>query len=156
MCSCAILERVSQMRVAGIALIVLACVGRDLHGQSLTVFVRDSAGQAIQQASLSLVDSAGRVVATTRTALGGLAQLDHLAPGSYRVMARRFGFLPRFSSFVRIGRADTVAVKITLDRMHLILEEVNVVSNAGPDEPHLPTAVADHTTRLRDARRRTA
>ena len=140
-CSCAIRKRVSQMRVAGIALIVLACIGRDLHGQSLTVFVRDSAG---------------RVVATTRTALGGLAQLDHLAPGSYRVMARRFGFLPRFSSFVRIGRADTVAVKITLDRMHLILEEVNVVSNAGPDEPHLPTAVADHTTRLRDARRRTA
>ena len=112
------------MRVLGIALIVLALLGRDAHGQTLTIAVRDSAGQAISQASLSLVDSAGRVVATTRTALGGLAHLNHIAPGAYRVMARRFGFLPRYSQYVFVGQADTVAVKIKLDRMYLMLEEV--------------------------------
>jgi hypothetical protein len=129
------------MRIAGIALIVLAFVGRDLHGQTLTVAVRDSAGQAISQASLSLVDSAGRVVATTRTAPGGLAQLDHIEPGAYRVMARRFGFLPRYSAFVQIGRADTLVVKITLDRMYLILEEINVASLPHLTTPDLPPRV---------------
>ena len=126
--SCAIRERVSPMRVAGIALFLLAVVGRDLHGQTLTVSVRDTGGQAIQQASLTLVDSAGRVVATTRTAPGGLAQLDQVAPGAYRVMARRFGFLPRYSEFVRIGRADTVSVRITLNRMNLVIDEIAVAS----------------------------
>jgi hypothetical protein len=117
------------MRVLGIALFVLAFIGRDVHGQTLTIAVRDSAGQAISQASLTVVDSTGRVVATTRTALGGLAHLNDIAPGAYRVMARRFGFLPRYSQFVRVGQADTVAVKIKLDRMYLLLEDVSVVAS---------------------------
>lgn len=114
------------MRAFVIALVATVVVGSDLHGQTLAIAVRDSAGRAIPQATLTLVDSAGRVVATSRTAMGGLAELSHLAPGAYRVMARRFGFLPRYSEFVRIGRADTVTVKITLDRMPLILDDVNV------------------------------
>jgi hypothetical protein len=123
------------MRVLGIALVVLAFVGRDVHGQTLTIAVRDSAGQAISQASLTVVDSAGRVVATSRTALGGLAHLNDIAPGASRVMARRFGFLPRYSQVVRVGQADTVAVKIRLDRMYLMLEDVSVAARENSQEP---------------------
>jgi hypothetical protein len=56
-------------------------------------------------------------------------------------MARRFGFLPRYSAFVQIGRADTIVVKITLDRMYLVVEEINVASLPPLDAPDVPPRV---------------
>jgi hypothetical protein len=110
------------------ALALIVALGRVLPAQAISVSVRDTAGRPIAQVSLALIDTGGRVVATARTGEGGAALWPRADTGVFQVMARRFGFKPRYSARLHIGRGDTVAVRLTLDRAPAILDPVVIVA----------------------------
>ena len=99
-----------------------------LQAQALSVSVRDSLGNPLAQVGLALLDTTGRVVATARTGPAGVAHMARADTGTFRVFARRFGFKPRYSAPLRIGRGDTLAVRLTLERVPAILDPVVVLA----------------------------
>ena len=99
-----------------------------LHAQTLSVSVRDTAGVPLAQVGLALLDPASRVVASARTSDAGVAHMPSADSGVFRVFARRFGFRPLQTNLIRIGPGDTIAVRLTLDRLAVMLDPVSIVA----------------------------
>jgi hypothetical protein len=108
-------------------LIALGICGSNLQAQALTVSVRDSLGTPLSQVALALLDTTGRVIVSARTSPAGVAHMPKADTGTFLVFARRFGFKPRYSARLHIGRGDTVAVRLTLERAPAILDPVVIV-----------------------------
>ena len=112
-----------------IPLFVVAVVSASrLHAQTLSVSVRDTAGVPLAQVGLALLDTAGRVVASAKTSDAGVAHMPTADSGVFRVFARRFGFRPLQTNLFRIGAGDTIAVRLTLDRLAVMLDPVSIVA----------------------------
>jgi|GEM_PF-1269701 len=92
---------VRQMRIAIQLLIVVFC-GRPLAAQVVDGKLVETAGAPVARALVSLVDSAGRAVATSQTRADGGFRLTAPGPGTYRVRAER------------VGRAATVSEPLAL------------------------------------------
>jgi hypothetical protein len=95
-----------------------------LAAQTLLVTVRDTLGNPVKQASLTLVDSSGHARASARTGDAGTAHMPRADTGAFRVFARRFGFRPQQSDYFHISGADTVAVRIDMVQLSTILDPV--------------------------------
>lgn len=103
-------------------------LARPAHAQVLSVSVRDTAGAPLAQVGLVLLSSTGRAVANARTSAAGVAHMPKAGTGTFRVLARRFGFRPVASEFVNLGAGDTVALRLTMERAPAILDPVVVVA----------------------------
>jgi len=108
--------------------IVAAAISNRLHAQTLSVSVRDTAGVPLAQVGLALLDTAGRVVASARTSNAGVAHMPSADSGVFRVFARRFGFRPLQTNLIRIGAGDTIAVRLTLARLAVVLDPVTILA----------------------------
>ena len=106
--------------------LLLPALARHLPAQSLTVSVRDSAGQPLQYVSLTLIDARDEVYASARTGANGIARMLRADAGTYTLLARRFGFRPERRAGLLISPGDTVAVRITLERLSLVLDPILV------------------------------
>jgi hypothetical protein len=113
-------------RIFPLFVVAVAISSARLPAQTLSVSVRDSAGVPLAQVGLALLDSAGRVVANARTSAAGVAHMPRADTGVFRVFARRFGFRPRQTDLIRIGPGDTVAIRLTLDRLATVLDPVTI------------------------------
>jgi hypothetical protein len=109
-----------------VALSLTVAGTNSLAAQTLLVTVRDTLGNPVKQASLTLVDSSGRAQASARTGDAGTAHMPRADTGAFRVFARRFGFRPQHSGYFRISGTDTVAVKIDMVQLTTILDPVLV------------------------------
>lgn len=106
----------------------LSLSGARLPAQALSVYVGDSAGAPLSQVSLGLVDPTGRVIATAKTGTSGMAQLPGADSGRFKVIARRFGFRPLQTEVLRHGSEDTVAVRLTMERLYAALDPILVTA----------------------------
>lgn len=111
-----------------IVFILALALGRLLPAQAVSVSVRDSAGAPIPQVALVLSDSSGRVRATARTSATGVALLPRADTGIFRILARRFGFRPRQTDYLRIDATDTIAVRLTLERVATVMDPVLITA----------------------------
>jgi hypothetical protein len=110
------------------ALIALVICANTIQAQALSVSVRDSLGTPLSQVGLVLLDTTGRLIASARTSSAGVAHMPKADTGTFTVLARRFGFKPRYSVRLHIGRGDTVAVRLTLERVPAILDPVVIMA----------------------------
>jgi hypothetical protein len=108
--------------------IVAVAIPGSLHAQTLSVSVRDTAGVPLAQVGLALLDTAGRVIASARTSDAGVAHMPSADSGVFRVFARRFGFRPLQTNLFRMEPGDTIAVRLTLDRLAMMLDPVSIVA----------------------------
>lgn len=108
--------------------ILAVAIPGSLHAQTLSVSVRDTAGVPLAQVGLALLDTAGRVIASARTSDAGVAHMPSADSGVFRVFARRFGFRPLQTNLFRMGPGDTIAVRLTLDRLAMMLDPVSIVA----------------------------
>lgn len=106
----------------------LATFAANADAQALSVSVRDSAGTAVPQVGLVLLDTTGRRVASTHSGPNGLAFWPKADTGTFRVLARRFGFTPQTSSAIHIGPGDTVVIRLTMQPAPAVLDRVVVVT----------------------------
>lgn len=109
-------------------LATLSLSSATLQAQTLSVSVRDSAGTPVQDVSLLLFDHSGKHVASARTGAAGFAHMPRADTGTFRLHARRFGFRPHSTGFFHIGSADTLAVRITMERITTILDPIVVLA----------------------------
>jgi hypothetical protein len=110
------------------AIALMVAFGRALPAQAISVSVRDTTGRPIPQVSLALIDTGGRVVATARTGEGGAALWPRADTGTFRVMARRFGFRPARTEYLRIQATDTIAVRLYLERVATVMDPVLITA----------------------------
>jgi hypothetical protein len=108
-------------------LIAVAMCARVVHAQALSITVRDSAGAPIAQVGLVLLDSTSRLIANARTSANGAALMPKADTGTFRVLARRFGFKAERSPLFHLGPGDTIALRLTMERAPAILDPVIVV-----------------------------
>ena len=113
----------SSLRALGLLLIVAT---RALPAQTLAVSVRDSAGAPLEQVGLVLLDPREQIIASAKTGSDGNARWPKADTGFMRVVARRFGYSPQTSATFRIGPTDTIAIRITLARVSLVLDPIVV------------------------------
>jgi len=118
------MEAVVPRMLSLLAAVSLTSAG--LQAQTFSVSVRDSAGTPIEQVGLLLFDQKGKTVASARTGATGFAHMPKADTGTFRVHARRFGFRPRSTEFLHIGPGDTLAIRITLQRMPAMLDPIVV------------------------------
>lgn len=109
-------------------LAVLSLSNARLQAQTFTVSVRDSAGTPLQEVGLLLFDHKGKHVASARTGAAGNAYMPRADTGTFRLHARRFGFKPTSTELLHIGPTDTLALRITLERITTILDPIVVRS----------------------------
>ena len=109
-------------------LAALFLIGTGLQAQTFSVSVRDSAGTPLENVGLLLFDPNGKTVASARTSAAGFAHMPKADTGTFRLHARRFGFKPTSTAFLHIGPGDTLAVRMTLERMAVILDPIVVRS----------------------------
>jgi hypothetical protein len=107
-----------------IALVTIAVLNQDLHGQALAVSVRDSSGAPLTQVGLVLIDASGAVRASARTSADGMVHLPSADTGHFSILARRFGFRAYQTDLFQVGPNDTVAVRLTLQRFAMALDPV--------------------------------
>lgn len=110
------------------ALALMVALGRVLPAQVISVSVRDTAGRPIAQVSLVLIDTGGRVVATARTGEGGAALWPRADSGVFQVMARRFGYRPARTAYLRLQATDTIAVRLYLERAATVMDPVLITA----------------------------
>jgi len=111
-----------------IAIILALTFGHRVSAQALTISVRDTAGRPIPQVALTLIDSSGDARATARTGATGIAHLPRADTGAFRVFARRFGFRPRQTEYLRISATDTIAIRLTLERVATVMDPVLILA----------------------------
>jgi hypothetical protein len=92
----------------------------------ITVSVRDSAGQPLEHVSLVLLDARDRYFASTQTGANGLARMPRADTGTFSVFARRVGFQPERSPAFEVSGKDSVGIRITLNRLALVLDPIVV------------------------------
>jgi hypothetical protein len=111
-----------------LALAALAIPGAHADAQSLRVSVRDTSGAPLAQVGLALIDAAGQVRATARTGDAGVAYLSRADTGTFLVFARRFGFRPLHTELLHLGSSDTLAIRLTLERVTMVLDPVQILA----------------------------
>jgi hypothetical protein len=99
-----------------------------LQAQALSVSVRDTTGAPLAQVGLVLLDAAGRALASAKTSETGFALMPKATPGTFRVLARRFGYRPMTSDLIRLDPTDTVAIRLTLERIPAVLDPIVIVA----------------------------
>jgi hypothetical protein len=117
-------------KLFGVAVIAgaVAALATRAHAQALTVSVRDTASAPLPQVGLLLLDRSGRMRASTKSSDAGVAQWPKADTGTFRVVARRFGFRAVASDFFHMGANDTIAVRLTLERVPALLDPIVVVA----------------------------
>ncbi len=106
--------------------LVLPALPPAAEAQSLTVVVRDSAGQPLEHVSLVLLNARDEVYASARSGADGIARMPRADPGVFTLIARRFGFRPERRAGVTIAPGDTVGIRITMERLSLVLDPILV------------------------------
>src|SRR5215218_2816286 len=87
-----------------------------LSAQSVTGRVRDASSRAVPKVELSLIDSAGRALASARSNDSGDYRIRLPGAGRYRITARRLGFVGGLSPWLVSESGDeSLSFDFTLD-----------------------------------------
>jgi hypothetical protein len=81
-------------------ILVALLVAAPLSGQTVSGRVRDASRQALPRVELSLIDSAGRALASARSNDSGDYRIRIPGAGRYRLTARRLGFVGGLSPWL--------------------------------------------------------
>ncbi|MCA9738434.1 MAG: carboxypeptidase-like regulatory domain-containing protein [Gemmatimonadota bacterium] len=87
-------------------------------------------GDPIEGAMVVLVDAEGRAAFQVLTNESGRFLMEHRAPGRYRLRADRIGHASTFHPEFALGPADTVAVELIATVEAIVLEGIDVESDA--------------------------
>lgn len=91
--------------------------------------VKDAAGQALAQASLSLLNARQAVLATTQTDAQGQFTLRGIAPGNYEIIVNSRGFATKRQA-VRVPSPEAAQLSISLG-LSDIADEVTITADLG-------------------------
>jgi Carboxypeptidase regulatory-like domain len=110
--------------------LIAAAAPRGAAAQVVTGFVRLTEGRearaAIENATVSLVDSAGRTAGVSRTDADGRYRLLVPEPGFYAVDVRRLGFAPSTSKWIDLTAPDTLRYDPVLEAIAVRLSAVTI------------------------------
>lgn len=107
-------------------------------------------GRVIANATVTVRQADGTFERTTRTDEFGEFRLNFLAPGSYTVLVRQFGFMEARLSSVLVRATDVQRITVTLELGQAELEPVTV--RAAPETP--TQSLTTEVTRSLQARER--
>lgn len=97
-------------------------------GQTGSLFVRVTEGEVPVAAATVELRAWGEVRATTLTNEVGIARLDRLTPGDYRVRVTAAGYKARVLANVEVVRGEAKVVDVELEREPIQLAPIGVVA----------------------------